>query len=513
MTTVELPRPLEHQVAPLLDDARFKLWNWGRRAGKSRGSLTAAAGGHGPGSTWGPGHDPLYKGVFQGVDVIWVAKEYPQALTIWQEEVMPRFAGRDGITINQQTRQVRVEATGAMLEIRSAEAIDGIRGRGGRLGGIILDEAAHWDLAYAWRSVLLPALLDHNGWAIFNSSPNAGHDGNPERRVPSQFNIIAQEIIDGTRPDWSYTHLTAADNPVITAEALAALVAEYPPESPQLQEEVYAKLLVSGAGLAFPEWNAKVHLAPTLGPVSQYRWTAAMDWGYRSPGCFLLAANGIDSEIVVRYEHYFREQTAREVGRQIGQTLNRRSDLAIPEWIAGDEAMWGVTGGGLSIAADVQQGLVDVLQTRAPALIPAPKGPGSRVAGWNLVHEALRYDPANLTADGTLAPFHRPRLRVHPDCTNLIRTLPALPRDDKNSEDVNTDAEDHAADALRYLLVLGQPHVEKAPPGRKHDQHPGWHRDGTPRRPHLFGYDEAHERDLAATDGRRFQTGMRWTDE
>ena len=39
------------------------------------------------------------------------------------------------------------------------------------------------------------------------------------------------------------------------------------------------------------------------------------------------------------------------------------------------------------------------------------------------------------------------------NCRNLIRTLPAIPRDAKKPEDLNTAAEDHALDALRYLLM------------------------------------------------------------
>jgi hypothetical protein len=38
-------------------------------------------------------------------------------------------------------------------------------------------------------------------------------------------------------------------------------------------------------------------------------------------------------------------------------------------------------------------------------------------------------------------------------CPNLIRTLPALPFDEHDPEDVDTMSEDHAPDALRYALM------------------------------------------------------------
>src|SRR5207302_5275297 len=46
------------------------------------------------------------------------------------------------------------------------------------------------------------------------------------------------------------------------------------------------------------------------------------------------------------------------------------------------------------------------------------------------------------------------RLRIFRDaCPNLVRTLPQLVHDEGNPEDVNTDSEDHAADAARYGLM------------------------------------------------------------
>jgi hypothetical protein len=42
---------------------------------------------------------------------------------------------------------------------------------------------------------------------------------------------------------------------------------------------------------------------------------------------------------------------------------------------------------------------------------------------------------------------------IFSNCTNLIRTLPLLPTDKNNPEDVDTHAEDHAYDALRYACM------------------------------------------------------------
>ena len=56
------------------------------------------------------------------------------------------------------------------------------------------------------------------------------------------------------------------------------------------------------------------------------------------------------------------------------------------------------------------------------------------------------------------------RLKIFRTCKNLIRTLPQLPPDDNNPEDIDTDTEDHAADALRYGVMRRRrkPEAEQA---------------------------------------------------
>jgi hypothetical protein len=71
------------------------------------------------------------------------------------------------------------------------------------------------------------------------------------------------------------------------------------------------------------------------------------------------------------------------------------------------------------------------------------KAINNRLAGVALVSDKLR-----VRDDGF------PRLIITSNCRNLIRTLPELVRDDKRPEDVDTHGEDHAYDALRYLLML-----------------------------------------------------------
>jgi len=72
-----------------------------------------------------------------------------------------------------------------------------------------------------------------------------------------------------------------------------------------------------------------------------------------------------------------------------------------------------------------------------------PAGKGSRKAGWErmriLLSQAGKPD--------------LPGLYIARNCTYAWETLPSLPRDPRNHEDVDSSAPDHAADALRYACI------------------------------------------------------------
>ena len=92
--------------------------------------------------------------------------------------------------------------------------------------------------------------------------------------------------------------------------------------------------------------------------------------------------------------------------------------------------------GGKSVADDmVKHG---VRWTRAD------KGPGSRKQGWQQVRKYLKHGKNPMREEPGLFIFER--------CDQTVRTVPVLPRDDKDLDDVNTAAEDHIGDELRYRL-------------------------------------------------------------
>lgn len=77
---------------------------------------------------------------------------------------------------------------------------------------------------------------------------------------------------------------------------------------------------------------------------------------------------------------------------------------------------------------------------------PADKSPGSRKNGWERLRLMLK---AALSF-----PMEEPGLFVFNTCTDgFIRTVPVLPRDKVKTDDVDTKAEDHTGDEVRYRVM------------------------------------------------------------
>lgn len=87
------------------------------------------------------------------------------------------------------------------------------------------------------------------------------------------------------------------------------------------------------------------------------------------------------------------------------------------------------------------------IQYKGVPWFAADKSPGSRVTGWDQMRRMLK--AAHPSKYGTR---ERPGIFVFDTCTHFIRTIPVLPRDEDDMDDVDTDAEDHVGDETRYFV-------------------------------------------------------------
>lgn len=193
-------------------------------------------------------------------------------------------------------------------------------------------------------------------------------------------------------------------------------------------------------GQYFDEWDREVHVVKPFAIPDWWERLGGYDFGFAAPACHLWAAIGLDGQIVVYREMYGSRLSIAEQAERI--LTPERADPATdkPAERLGlriaDPSIWTRTGAGPPIADQfADQGVV------------FRKANNARVDGWMRLRQYLRVNEAT----------GAPHLVIFENCTNLIRTLPMLVHSDTRPEDLNTKQEDHAADALRYLVMTRPP--------------------------------------------------------
>jgi len=130
------------------------------------------------------------------------------------------------------------------------------------------------------------------------------------------------------------------------------------------------------------------------------------------------------------------KMTAREIARGI---LEREKSMGLKNVQPGaaDSELWNVKGR--------EKTLADVMEDEGVYFQKYAKGAGSRKAGWEMMREYIKSAWSDDT--GT------PGLFVFETCRKLIAHIPALPRDEKDPEDVDTDSIDHDSEVARYCIM------------------------------------------------------------
>jgi|SRR5579859_442561 len=207
-------------------------------------------------------------------------------------------------------------------------------------------------------------------------------------------------------------------------------------------------------GAYFPEFSAAKHVIAPFEIPAHWARIRAMDWGSAKPFCVLWLAVS-DGELaaiprgaLVVYREWYGwngepnvgcKMTARDVGDGIRRIEADTGERMAEEVL--DPAAFSEDGG-----PSINERM-DLNFRRADNKRVARQG---AIGGWDQVRDRL-------VGEGG-----RPMLYVFSTATHLIRTLPALQHDKHRAEDVDSDSEDHAADALRYGC-MSRPIVRDAP--------------------------------------------------
>jgi len=206
-------------------------------------------------------------------------------------------------------------------------------------------------------------------------------------------------------------------------------------------------------GAFFDEWSEAKHVvAPFAIPADWLRFRS-MDWGSARPfsvGWWAVvgddfSVHSADQSIphrkiprgaIVRYREWYGASAP-----NVGLKLTAEQ---VAEGIKSREAGETISYGVLDPAAFAQDGGPSIAERMAASGVYFRPADNKRVArdgamgGWDMMRQRLRGE------DG------KAMLYVFSTCRDFIRTVPVLQHDEAKPEDIDTDAEDHAADEARY---------------------------------------------------------------
>ena len=284
------------------------------------------------------------------------------------------------------------------------------KGRGLANNFIVCDEVATYrNFWVGWNEVLSPTLIDSKGSAMFISTPKGFNHF---------YDLYNKELTD---KDFKSFHFTSYDNPHIPVEEIDREKATKPPDT--FAQEYLADFKKT-QGLVYKEFDRAKHLYDTL-PDKEFQKLGAIDFGYRNPAAVLDARWNIE-KLYIEDEWYKRERTDAQIADYVA-LQKFREVYPDPE----------------------NQGGIEELRIRRQNVKEVKKGAGSVKDGVQMIREMLI----------------RGDLMINKRCVNLISEFEIYSYDDdkveRNEQENPLKANDHALDALRYLVSSLLPMIQR----------------------------------------------------
>lgn len=236
---------------------------------------------------------------------------------------------------------------------------------------------------------------------------------------------------------------------------------------------------VVAGGMFDDLWEPRTHVVEPFEIPRSWVINRSFDWGSAKPysvgwwaesdGTDLMTSKGLVS--TVRGDLFRIAEIYGWNGKPNEGTRSLASDIAVK--IVEKELAMGLQGrcrpgpadssifdvqNGISIAADMERP-VRIKGLKYPGIVweRADKSPGSRKNGWQNIRRMLK---SSKKLPGL--PREQPGIFIFKTCDQFLRTFPVLPRDEKDPDDVDTDAEDHIGDETRYRIHNGPRAIRKA---------------------------------------------------
>lgn len=236
-------------------------------------------------------------------------------------------------------------------------------------------------------------------------------------------------------------------------------------------------------GAFFDNFDQRKHVLPPAELPDWWTRFRGMDWGSAKPFCNLWGAIAsedwfhprsghlVPKGAIVVYREWYGVKMKPDGTVQANQGLKLFAEevargILERETNARDNITFGVldpsafaSDGGPSIAERMYRATNGKVSFRRAD--NKRVGTNGAMAGWDQIRGRLGGEDHPHSGRKDV-----PMLFIMETCGHLLRTLPMMQHDPDRPEDIDTDAEDHAADALRYLC-MARPYIRPTPGNKK----------------------------------------------
>jgi PBSX family phage terminase large subunit len=347
--------------------------------------------------------------------ICYIAPTYQQARDIAWEMLKKEF---DGAEFNGSRLEIKIGDQ--TIYLRGWEAIETLRGQ--HFDFIVIDEIAMMRNFWVnWEEVIRPTLTDTRGKGMFISTPKGFNHF---------YDLYNKEQED---QDYKSFHYTSYDNPHLPVEELDKAKEEIPED--RFAQEYMADFRKT-EGLVFKDFD-RTRDVTTEFPETYSDEIAGIDFGWVNPASVLPIGIDGDETYWIRREWYHSHKTTEEL-------------------------------------------IEYALTTKATKFYPDPENAEAvekcRRAGLNV---RVPVKDIVMVTDHLIELFKQHRIKIHPDCKNLIWELETYhypeSKLDKNESEKPVDKDNHAIKALGYAVYTNKPIIQINDP--YFEQHGTWYRD------------------------------------
>lgn len=384
----------EKQILIASDRHRFRVCCTGRRFGKTTLAVM----------------EMIAKAISKpDIQVAYIAPTYQQA-----RDIAWNFLKKQAQPAIQNVNESRLEITlktvkggTSTIILRGWESIETLRGQ--KLDFVVIDEIAmmrNW--AENWQEVIRPTLTDNKGIGLFISTPKGFNHF---------YDLYNKERTDD---DYKSFHFTTFDNSFVPKEEVEKARLEITED--RFAQEYLADFRKT-EGLVYKEFNRDNHLVDDHTPKPQFIETlVGIDFGFTNPTAVLMIKKDFDNNYWVLDEWY----KSKQIQTQINEAVKKfEPNIVYPD--------------------PENPQAIESLERDGVNCHEVIKGKDSIVNGISKVRDL----------------FKQNRIKVHKRCENLIHELEtyAYPdtKDERNPDEKPIKHNDHACDALRYVIMTNLP--------------------------------------------------------